>query len=154
MLSFLRRGDTVMIYKLDRLARSTKDLIALAERFDSQGVGFISLSDNVDTSTPTGRFFFTIMASIAELEHDIIVERTREGLKAARARGHKGGRKPADPKKIALARKMYEDKSYTIAEICAAVGVGRSTLYKYVGRSAAGDGCNDRADLAMDKCER
>lgn len=130
MLKMLRPGDRVVVYKLDRISRSTKHLIELAELFEEKEVEFVSIQDNIDTSTPMGRFFFRIMASIAELERDIIVERTKAGLSAARARGKKGGRPKVDTKKLQLALKMYQSKQYSISEIVAATGVSQATLYR------------------------
>lgn len=132
MLNTLREGDRVVVYKLDRISRSTKHLIELAEHFKERGIEFVSIRDNIDTSTPTGRFFFRMMASIAELERDITVERTMDGLAAARARGRKGGRPKTDPKKIKTALKMYDSKQYSIAEITEAVGISAPTLYRYI----------------------
>lgn len=89
MLKVLRKGDKIVVYKLDRISRSTKHLIELSEKFKELGVDFISIHDNIDTSNAMGKFFFRMMASIAELERDIISERTKTGLNAARARGKK-----------------------------------------------------------------
>ena len=89
MLKTLRSGDTVIVYKLDRISRSTKHLIELSDFFNENNVEFISIQDKIDTSTPMGKFFFRMMASIAELERDIISERTKGGLASARARGKK-----------------------------------------------------------------
>ncbi|MCS0827810.1 recombinase family protein [Cytobacillus firmus] len=130
MIKVLRPGDTVVIFKLDRISRSTKHLIELSELFENKGVQFVSLQDSIDTSTPMGRFFFRVMASIAELERDIVSERTRAGLSAARARGRKGGRPKADEKKVDLAVKMYKSKDYSIKEIVEATGVSQATLYR------------------------
>lgn len=130
MLKMLRAGDRVVVYKLDRISRSTKHLIELAELFEEKGVEFVSISDSIDTSTPTGRFFFRMLASLAELERDIISERTKAGLQSARARGRKGGRPKIDDKKIKLAVKMYRSKQYSIKEIVAATGISQATLYR------------------------
>lgn len=130
MIKILRPGDTVVIFKLDRISRSTKHLIELSELFENKGVQFVSLQDSIDTSTPMGRFFFRVMASIAELERDIVSERTRAGLSAARARGRKGGRPKADEKQVKLAVKMYKSKDYSIKEIVEATGVSQATLYR------------------------
>jgi DNA invertase Pin-like site-specific DNA recombinase len=92
LLKVLRKGDKVVVYKLDRISRSPKHLIELSELFNKMDVDFVSIHDSIDTSTAMGKFFFRTMASIAELERDIISERTKSGLKAARARGKKGGR--------------------------------------------------------------
>lgn len=132
MLKLLRKDDTVVVYKLDRISRSTKHLIELMEEFEAKGVHFVSLQDNIDTTTAMGRFFFRMLASIAELERDIISERTRDGLTAARARGRNGGRPKVDSKKIALAIKMYDSKDYSLSQIKAATGIGATTLYRYI----------------------
>lgn len=137
MLKFLREGDTVVVYKLDRISRSTKHLIQLSEFFDENDVQFVSLQDSIDTSTAMGRFFFRTMASIAELERDIIRERTRAGLEAARARGRRGGRPRKNQKKIEMALKMYHSKQYTIRDIQEATNVSKSTLYRYANKQKA-----------------
>jgi DNA invertase Pin-like site-specific DNA recombinase len=134
MLKILRKGDTVVVYKLDRISRSTRHLIELAEHFENEGVHFVSLQDNIDTTTAIGRFFFRVMASIAELERDIISERTKTGLASARARGRKGGRPRVKKEQIELAIKMYRSKEYTIKEIVKATGIAQSTLYNYLRR--------------------
>lgn len=132
LLKILRTGDKVVIYKLDRISRSTKHLIELSEHFESAGVQFVSLQDSIDTSTPMGRFFFRVMASIAELERDIISERTKAGLESARARGRNGGRPPVQNKKMELALKMYNSKDYSISEIVKATGISQASLYRYL----------------------
>lgn len=135
MLKMLREGDRVVVYKLDRISRSTKHLIELADLFESKGVEFVSIHDNIDTTTAMGRFFFRVMASIAELERDITIERTKSGLAAARARGRKGGRPPVDGKKISTALKMYESKEYSISEITESTGISAPTLYRYINKN-------------------
>lgn len=130
MLRMLREGDRVIVYKLDRISRSTKHLIELAELFEEKGVEFVSIRDNIDTSTATGKFFFRMMASIAELERDIISERTKAGLESARARGRKGGRPKAPKKALQTALKMYHSKDYSISEIVKATGISQATLYR------------------------
>lgn len=130
MLKYLRKGDTVVVFKLDRISRSTKHLIELSEFFEEKGVQFVSIQDSINTSTAMGRFFFRTMASIAELERDIIRERTKAGLEAARARGRKGGRPKKEEKKVEMAVKMYGSKQYTIQEIVEATGVSKTTLYR------------------------
>ncbi len=98
-----------------------------------RGVGFKSLRESLDTTTPGGKLVFHVFASIAEFERDVIRERTMAGLEAARARGRKGGRKPTmDERKIALASRLMSDRETPISEVCAAVGVSRSTLYRYL----------------------
>lgn len=130
MLSYLRKGDKVVVYKLDRISRSTKHLIELSELFQEKGVDFVSIHENIDTSTAMGRFFFRVMASISELERDIIRERTLSGLESARARGRKGGRPRTDDKRLKMALKMYNSKQYSIKEIVKATGISQSTLYR------------------------
>ncbi len=122
-----------MVWKLDRLGRSIKELIELVNALKDRGVGFRTLRESLDTTTPGGKLVFHVFASIAEFERDVIRERTMAGLEAARARGRKGGRKPVmDEKKIALASKLMCDRDMAIAEICEAVGVSRATLYRYL----------------------
>jgi DNA invertase Pin-like site-specific DNA recombinase len=130
MMTILRAGDKVVIYKLDRISRSTKHLIELSEHFEKRRVEFVSIQDSIDSSTPTGRFFFRILASIAELERDIISERTKAGLSAARARGRNGGRPAVSKKKVELALKMYQSKEYSISQIVHATGISQATLYR------------------------
>ena len=132
MIKGLREGDSVVIYKLDRISRSTKHLIELSETFEELGVNFISIQDNVDTSTSMGRFFFRVMASLAELERDITIERTKSGLEAARARGKKGGRPSKASQSIELALKMYDSKEYSINQILDASKLSKTTLYRYL----------------------
>jgi DNA invertase Pin-like site-specific DNA recombinase len=132
MLKVLRTGDKVVVFKLDRISRSTKHLIELSEHFESKSVQFVSIQDNIDTSTPMGRFFFRVMASLAELERDIISDRTKAGLASARARGRNGGRPPVQKKNVELALKMYNSKEYSISEIVKATGVSQASLYRYL----------------------
>lgn len=134
MLKMLRKGDRVIVYKLDRISRSTKHLIELAELFEEQGVEFVSIRDSIDTSTATGRFFFRMMASISELERDIISERTKAGLASARARGRQGGRPKTPTKAVETALKMYHSKEYSISEIVKASGVSQATLYRNINK--------------------
>jgi DNA invertase Pin-like site-specific DNA recombinase len=130
MMTILRSGDKIVIYKLDRISRSTKHLIELSEFFEKKGVELVSIQDSIDTSTPMGRFFFRILASIAELERDIISYRTKDGLESARARGRIGGRPKVQGKKLDIALKMYKSKQYSIREILDATGISQATLYR------------------------
>jgi DNA invertase Pin-like site-specific DNA recombinase len=126
-LEYLRPGDTLVVYKLDRLGRTTKQLINLVGDLSEQGVNFKSLSNNIDTSTPQGKFFFTIMAGFAEMEAELNRERTMAGLASARARGRKGGR----PKKDAsTALKLYHSNQYPMSEIVKMTGISQSKIYK------------------------
>lgn len=134
MLNMLRKGDTVVVYKLDRISRSVQDLESLAKMFDDMGVEFVSVVDQIDTTTAMGRFFFHVMAAISELERSIIVERTAAGLRSARARGRVGGRPALDEATIKRMLKYYDSKTMSVSEICEAVGVSKPTLYKYVNK--------------------
>src|SRR6266849_8701928 len=119
-LSHLREGDTLVVWRLDRLGRSLKHLIETVTALQSTGVAFQSITENINTSTATGQLVFHIFASLAEFERSLIRERTIAGLSAARARGRKGGRPRLDTSssKIAAAKKLYRDKTNSISEIC------------------------------------
>jgi DNA invertase Pin-like site-specific DNA recombinase len=133
-LEFLRPGDVLVVWKLDRLGRTLKQLIELVTSFDQKGIGFKSLKETIDTTTSTGRLVFHIFASLAEFERDIIQERTHAGLEAARARGRVGGRpKALNPKQVAQAKLLYESREHSIEDICDTLGISRGTLYKYIG---------------------
>ncbi|MGG5253516.1 recombinase family protein [Neobacillus sp. SM06] len=132
MMKLLRKGDKIVIYKLDRIGRSTKHLIELSDAFEKMGVELVSIVDQLDTSTAMGRFFFRFMASLSELERDIISERTKAGLESARARGRNGGRPKVSEKKLKLALKMYGSKIYSIREIVEATGISQATLYRNI----------------------
>lgn len=131
MLDLLREGDTVVVWKLDRLGRSMRNLVDLMATFDERGVRFRSLTESIDTSTPGGTLVFNIFGSLAQFERDLIRERTRAGLEAARARGRKGGR-PAklDEKQVREVRRLHESKTVTVGQIAAMMHVGRSTVYR------------------------
>ncbi|EFC5153513.1 recombinase family protein [Escherichia coli] len=133
LLDSLRQDDIVVVYKLDRLGRSLKDLITLLEMFKSNGVQFKSLSENIDTTTSTGKLVFNVIGAIAEFERDIIVERTKAGLKAARARGRKGGRKQKlTDKQIKLAKLMLQDPSVQKSDVAKHFNISRPTLNRYL----------------------
>lgn len=129
-LDRITEGDTVVVESLSRLGRSTKDLIELTETFQSKGVNLVSLKESIDTNSPTGKLLFTLMSAIAQFERDVIADRTREGLKAARARGRTGGRPRADPEQVKKAVKLYKTEQYTIKEIEELTGIKKSTLYR------------------------
>jgi DNA invertase Pin-like site-specific DNA recombinase len=134
-LNFIRDGDTLVVWRLDRLGRSLKDLIERITDLHSRNIGFKSLTEQIDTTTSGGKLIFHIFGALAEFERDIIKERTNAGLTAARARGRNGGRPRSplgDEKKLQLARQMYENRSHSVKEICKALGIPRSTFYKYV----------------------
>ena len=130
---YLRPGDQLVITKLDRLGRSTKDLLALLERLNELGVKLRVLDQNIDTSTAEGKFFFTIIGAVAEFERSLIVSRTRDGLAAARARGRVGGRKPKlSEKQQTEIRRLYDAGDKTVEEIGELFGVSRPTVYSVV----------------------
>ncbi len=130
MLDRITKGDTVVIESLSRLGRSTKDLIELTELFQSKGVHLVSLKENIDTSSPTGKLLFTLMSAIAQFERDLITERTLEGLKSAKARGRKGGRPKTNTEDIKKAVKLYNTGEYSIKEITELTGIKKDTLYR------------------------
>ena len=132
-MDYCREGDELVVWKLDRFGRSLRELIDLVNGVRERGVEFVSLRENIDTTTPGGKLVFRVFGAVAEFERDLILERTTAGLEAARARGRKGGRKPVmDKRKIALASKLMRDRETPISEVCEAVGVSRATLYRYV----------------------
>lgn len=132
-LEYMREGDTLVVWKLDRLARSTKQLIETVEMLESRGIGFRSLTEAIDTTTSGGRLIFHIFAALAEFERSIIRERTTAGLKSARERGRKGGRPPAlTPDDVAAAKALLADPTITAKDVARRLGVAVSTLYKHV----------------------
>jgi DNA invertase Pin-like site-specific DNA recombinase len=134
-LDYVRDGDTLVVWRLDRLGRSLKDLIERITELHSRNIGFKSLTENIDTTTSGGKLIFHIFGALAEFERDIITERTNAGLTAARARGRQGGRPRSslsDNRKLQMARQMYEKKTIPVKDICKALGIPRSTFYKYM----------------------
>ena len=139
LLDRISEGDTVVIESLSRLGRSTKDLIELTELFEKKGVHLVSLKESIDTSTSTGKLLFTLMSAIAQFERDVIADRTKEGLRSARARGRKGGRPKTNAEDIKKAVKLYNTQQYTIKEIEEMTGVKKSTLYRTLQREGLHD---------------
>ncbi|WP_299762369.1 recombinase family protein [uncultured Pontibacter sp.] len=139
MIAQLRTGDTVVVWKLDRLGRSLRDLIDLVSEFQKKGVDFVSLQDGINTATATGRFTFNIFASLAEFEREIIRERTSAGLASAKARGRTGGR-PAGLSKEAMekarsAKILHASGEKSVGEIARILGIGRATCYRYIAQA-------------------
>jgi|SRR5947209_10266903 len=137
-LEYIRPGDTLVVWRLDRLGRSLPHLISLVTQLDELGVGFRSLTEQIDTTTSGGKLIFHIFGALAEFERNLIRERTMAGLRAARARGRKGGRpKLLDTdQKVQIARKLHADKGNSIQDICKTLGISRATLYRYIGSRA------------------
>lgn len=131
--SHLRHGDTLVVWRLDRLGRSLQDLIAVVTDLEKKGIGFMSLTEQIDTTTPSGKLIFHIFGALAEFERNLIRERTQAGLAAARVRGRKGGRpsvlRELDQKKVQQALKMYAAQVKPVGEICKELGIARSTFY-------------------------
>ena len=141
LMSMLRAGDTVVIWRLDRLGRSLKNLIELVERLESAKVGLRSLQENIDTTSSGGKLVFHLFGALAEFERNLIRERTQAGLVAARARGRMGGRpKRLDPAKLALALKLHRERNHTVEEICKMMGISKSTLYNYLDKAESDGG--------------
>ena len=134
LINKLRTGDTLVVYKLDRLGRTVKQLLQLAEEFKEEGINFVSIKENFDTSTATGRFVFNMLCALAQMERDLISERTIEGLKNAKEKGRVGGQTKIDEEKIDMALQMYYSNDYSIKEILNATDIGKSTLYKYINK--------------------
>jgi len=133
----LRPGDTLVIWRLDRLGRSLKHLISLVDQLDKEGVGLRSLKENIDTTTSGGRLVFHLFGALAEFERALIRERTQAGVNAARARGRQGGRpRKLEANKKELAVRLHRERKHTIAEICSMMGIGKSTLYNYLGEES------------------
>jgi DNA invertase Pin-like site-specific DNA recombinase len=135
-LDHLRRDDTLVVWRLDRLGRSLRHLVETVAGFEERGVGFRSIQEAIDTTTPGGKLVFHIFCGLAEFERNLIRERTYAGLAAARARGRVGGRKPRlTPQKAALARTLYNGKEHTVTQIAEMLGVSRATIYRGLGSS-------------------
>ena len=132
-LGYVRKGDTLVVWRLDRLGRSLRHLIETMTKLNERGIGFKSITEAIDTTTSGGKLIFHIFGALAEFERDIIRERTQAGLTAARARGRKGGRpKVLTPKKQEQALTLYNAKTHTIDEICQTLNISRATLYRYI----------------------
>src|SRR5918997_3827973 len=133
VLSYLRKGDTLVVWRLDRLGRSLRHLIEVVAALAERGIGFKSLTEQIDTTTPGGKLVFHVFGALAEFERDLIRERTQAGLAAARARGRKGGRpKRLSPERRKLAVQLYRERRHTVAEICRLMEISKPTLYGYV----------------------
>ncbi|EDX65315.1 recombinase family protein [Bacillus cereus] len=133
LLGKLRKGDTLVVYKLDRLGRTMHQLVNLLQEFNEKGINFVSIKDGIDTSTTMGKFLFHIFGAMAEMEREIITERVISGVAAAKARGREGGRKKAHTKQqIESMMELIEMGNKTKVEICEIFNVSRATLYRYI----------------------
>jgi len=132
-LSYLRAGDTLVVWRLDRLGRSLPHLIATMTALEERGIGFKSLTENIDTTTSGGKLIFHIFGALAEFERNLIRERTQAGLLAARARGRTGGRpKALRDRRLSMAQALYNNKQNSIADICQTLKISKATLYRYI----------------------
>ena len=133
----LRAGDTLVVWRLDRLGRSLPDLVQIVAELEQQGVAFESLTEKIETSSAAGKLVFHVFAALAEFERGLIRERTQAGLAAARARGRAGGRKPKlDDQQVREIKALLRDPDIKVAEVARRYGVSRTTLYKHVGAVA------------------
>ena len=138
LLDQLRPGDTIVVWRLDRLGRSLKHLIQLIEDLADKGVGFRSLTEGMDTTTAGGKLIFSIFGALAEFERSLIRERTMAGLASARARGRVGGRPPVmTAEKVKVARQLYDAQELTVEEIALTIGVSRKTVYRHLAETGS-----------------
>lgn len=135
----MRKGDTLVVYKLDRLGRTVTQLIDLVESFTNRGINFVSLSEQINTTTPIGKFVFHVLCAMAQMERDILSERTKDALAAAKLRGRSGGRPTVEKSTVKNALKLYKSKEYPINDILKMTGISKGTLYKYIKEHESGD---------------
>jgi DNA invertase Pin-like site-specific DNA recombinase len=131
-MAYVRPADTVIVTELSRMSRSLMHLLEVVKTFDQQGIELISLRENIDTSTATGRCFLAMMGAMSQMERELKEERTAAGRAAAKARGRTGGRPRTAPDKLEQARILYLNSDKTAAEVCRSVGIGRRTLFSYL----------------------
>lgn len=136
-LEYARKGDTLIVWRLDRLGRSVRDLIDLTGRLEKAGIQFESLQEKIDTSTATGKLVFHIFAVLAEFERNLTRERTQAGLESARARGRKGGRPALPPETIKGIQNMMADRDNSPAKVMKALGISKTSLYRYAKKPGA-----------------
>jgi DNA invertase Pin-like site-specific DNA recombinase len=138
-LEYLRPGDVLVTIRLDRIGRSLRNLLEVMNELGERGIDLKVLDQDVDTTTPSGRLIFAVLAAIAEFERDLIRERTMDGLAAARARGRTGGRKrKLSDEQVAHARQLYDARQHTVQQIADLLGVDRRTVYRSLQRQAGG----------------
>jgi DNA invertase Pin-like site-specific DNA recombinase len=132
-LDSLNTGDVLVIWKLDRLSRSVRHLVELVAQLGSRGIELKSVTEQIDTTSPTGKLIFHLFSALAELERDVLIQRTKAGLAAARAKGRIGGRPPKlDSRKTAAAKRLLADPDMRVEDVCVAVGCSKSTLYRHL----------------------
>ncbi|MFA2556142.1 recombinase family protein [Bacillus paranthracis] len=134
VFELIRKGDVVCVESISRLGRKTLDILNIIKRLEEAGVQFVSLKENMDTSTPTGKAMFQMMCVIAELERDLIAERVKEGLNASKKRGTKLGRPTIDTEKLGIALRMYDSKDYSVKEIVESTGISQGSLYRAINK--------------------
>lgn len=128
----LRLGDMVIVESFSRLGRSTKDLIELVAYFEEREIKLLSIKENFDTSTPQGKLMMTVFQAFSQFEHDLIVQRTKESLISARARGRQGGRPKVNERELKKALNLYRSEQYSVSEIVEMTGISRATIYRYL----------------------
>lgn len=138
LLGFAREGDSILVYSLSRLSRSVRDCLEISEELNNRGIDLVSLTEGIDTKSPAGRMYFTVLCALNQMQREQLVEATRAGLDAARARGRVGGRPKKSADDIEHAIRLYESKEFSIKEIAKMTGVSASTLYRYLGQSERG----------------
>jgi DNA invertase Pin-like site-specific DNA recombinase len=134
LLDVIRKDDTVVVESISRLGRRTIDILTIIQQFEDAGVKFVSIKENMDTRTSTGKAMFQMMCVIAELERNLIVERVKEGLEASKRRGKKLGRPKVEQGKIEIALRMYDSKEYSIKEIVEGTGISQGSLYRSINK--------------------
>ena len=132
ILNELNAGDTLVVWKLDRLGRTTKELINMIDDFDKRGINFVSITEQFDTTTPTGKFVVTMFIAMAQLERDVLIMRTKAGLEAARQRGRVGGRPKISSEKVEYALLLHKQGNRSVKYICEKTGLSRSTFYRII----------------------
>jgi len=135
LIEYVRKGDTIVVTELSRMTRSLMHLLQISEELSQKEINMVSLRENLDTTSATGRCFFSIMGAISQLEKELKAERAAAGRESARARGRTGGRPRTDPEKLEQAKILYDNSKKTADEICKSVGVGRRTFYKYLAQT-------------------
>lgn len=134
LLSIVKEGDSITVCEFSRISRSTKQLIEIAEDLSNRGVNFISLKENIDTTSAEGKLFYTIISAFAAFEADLISQRTKQGLEAAAAKGRKGGRPKVDKDELERAIHLYQNSNYSVSEIATKTNISKSSIYREIDR--------------------